>query len=104
MVKEHYNQTWVNLLGACAVTFGNHIFYDIDKPYVRQTIRKHEMKHVEQYSKYGVVGFLMIYLMWYVIGRLKGKDHWGAYKDIPFEIEARAAEKGNYGSTNKISN
>lgn len=94
MVKEHYKQTWVNLFGASAMTFGNHIYYDIDKPYVEQRIRKHEMRHVEQYKKYSIIGFLIIYFMWYTIGRLKGKDHWGAYNDIPFEVEAREAEKG----------
>jgi hypothetical protein len=89
---EHYNQLWVNSIGACAVTIGSHIYYDADKPYVSNRIRKHEMKHVEQYRKYGVVGFLMLYLMWYLIGRSKGLDHWKAYALIPFELEAKKAE------------
>lgn len=95
MIKEHYKQLWVNLFGASAMTFGSHIFYDIDKPYVSERIRRHEEKHVEQYIKYTIPGFLIVYLTWYIIGRLQGKSHWESYKAIPFEVEARKAEWEN---------
>jgi len=90
---EHYKQLWVDKLGACAVTIGSHIFYDLDKPYVEERIRKHERKHVEQYKKYGLLGFLMVYFFWYILGRLNGKNHWQAYYANPLEIEAKKAEK-----------
>lgn len=94
-VKEIFNHWLPPLLGAEAVTVGNTIYYRKQKSasYPYQWLRNHEMVHVEQYKKYGVYGFLFMYLIYYLVGRLKGKDHWSAYKDIPFEIEARKAEK-----------
>lgn len=91
-VHEHYKQLWVNKFGACAITVGSHIFYDIDKPFVDKRIRKHEMVHIEQYKKYGLIGFLVIYLYQYLLGRLQGKSHFEAYEAIPFEVEARKGE------------
>jgi hypothetical protein len=91
-VKEYYEHWLPPILGAYAVTIGNSIYYQMQKHAIWTKLRKHEMKHVEQYNKYTVVGFLIIYLFWYVVGRLKGKDHHQAYLDIPFEIEARKAE------------
>ena len=44
---------------------------------------KHEMKHVEQWWRYGVVGFPFIYL--YYLKKY-------GYMDHPLEIEAREAE------------
>lgn len=91
-VKEKYSHWFPPLVGAAAVTFGNTILYKYRKEEVQDWMRKHEMKHVEQYNKYTVAGFLIIYLFWYAIGRANGKDHWGAYLAIPFEIEAVKAE------------
>lgn len=93
MIKEHYNQKWVEYLGAGAVTFGNHIFYVQQQERVRPYLRNHEMKHVEQYEKYGLIGFLVVYLYWYLVGRFNGLSHWEAYEKIPFEVEAREAER-----------
>lgn len=93
-MKEHFNQAWVRLVGACAVTLGSHVFYDFTNGDLPQRIRAHERKHVEQYAKYGVVRFLLRYLFWYLKGRLGGLTHWGAYDKVPFEIEAVKAERG----------
>ena len=86
MVKEHYNHWLPKLLNAEGVTLGSHIFYyDDDVSYRTFT---HEMVHVEQYRKYGVPLFLLIYVIHYVIGRLKGLSHDEAYRNICFEKEA----------------
>jgi hypothetical protein len=45
---------------------------------------KHELAHIEQYKKHGVVKFLALYL-WYSI-------KYGYYNN-PFEVEAREKEK-----------
>lgn len=44
---------------------------------------RHELKHVEQYQRFGLFGFLLRYLWWSII---KG------YTNNPLEVEARAAE------------
>ena len=93
MVKEHYNQKWVLRLGATAVTIGQHIFYEHGPDDIGFRLRRHELAHTRQYEKYGLIGFLVVYLYWYLVGRLKGLSHWEAYEKIPFEVEAREAER-----------
>jgi hypothetical protein len=44
--------------------------------------------HVRQWRRHGVIGFPIRYVGSYVLGRLRGKGHRGAYLRIPLEIEA----------------
>ena len=41
-----------------------------------------------QWSDFGVVGFLRRYLGAYLRSRVHGYSHKGAYRRIPFEVEA----------------
>jgi hypothetical protein len=50
---------------------------------------RHEQIHVAQFREHGVLLFLWVYVRWYVHFRLRGYSHIGAYRRIPFEIEAR---------------
>ena len=50
----------------------------------------HELVHVHQWSRLGVVRFLWRYVAGYVKGRAAGLSHQDAYRAIPIEIEARA--------------
>ena len=45
---------------------------------------KHEMAHIEQYKRYGLIRFLVLYL-WY-------SARYGYYNN-PLEVEARSKEK-----------
>ena len=49
---------------------------------------RHELVHVEQWRRHGVIGFLRRYLVSYAGWRLRGHAHWDAYRRIPLEIEA----------------
>jgi hypothetical protein len=49
---------------------------------------RHELVHIRQWKRYGIVGFLVRYLGPYAFWRLARKGHRGAYLRIPFEIEA----------------
>jgi hypothetical protein len=49
----------------------------------------HELVHVEQWRRRGIVGFLRGYLGAYLRARRAGLGHWDAYRAIPFEAEAR---------------
>ncbi len=51
-------------------------------------LRQHELVHVAQWRRYGVIGFTVRYLASYVAGRLRGYPHRAAYRRIPLEIEA----------------
>src|SRR3954465_14272753 len=49
----------------------------------------HELVHVEQWRRLGVVRFLRAYVGAYLRGRRGGLGHWDAYRAIPCEAEAR---------------
>lgn len=73
--------------GSHAITLGRLIIVrkgHEDSPY----LIRHELVHVRQWRRYGVLGFLTRYLGTYAKGRLRGYAHRNAYKRIPFEIEA----------------
>lgn len=53
----------------------------------------HELEHVRQYREEGMIPFLYTYLREYMINRANGMDPLEAYRSIPFEEQARAAEK-----------
>ncbi|MBI2706488.1 MAG: hypothetical protein HYX32_14540 [Actinobacteria bacterium] len=75
------------LPGASATTLGSLILvrsgYESDDHLIR-----HEREHVRQWRQFGAAGFLLRYLAPYARWRLLGYGHWGAYRRIPFEIEA----------------
>lgn len=51
-------------------------------------LMRHEAVHVRQWHRYGLIGFAARYVGAYAKWRLYRKGHWGAYRRIPFEIEA----------------
>jgi hypothetical protein len=57
---------------------------------------RHETEHVQQWHRYGFAGFLMRYVGSYLVWRLRRKGHWGAYRRIPFEIEADWVARRNF--------
>ena len=54
----------------------------------RVELLRHEAVHVEQWRRYGVVGFLRRYVGDYLRLRWRGYGHRAAYLRIPFEVEA----------------
>lgn len=49
---------------------------------------RHELVHVRQWRRHGVMGFLVRYLGAYLQARLRGDTHRIAYLRIPLEVEA----------------
>lgn len=88
------------LPGAAATTFGPLILVREGREDDDHLIR-HELEHVRQWREHGAIGFLVRYLGPYLAWRLAGYPHWGAYRRIPFEIEAewraRQALRGEPG-------
>jgi hypothetical protein len=73
--------------GSDGITLGRFISVRSDaaaSPY----LLRHELVHVRQWKRYGVIGFGVRYLGDYVRGRMRGRNHWAAYRRIRFEIEA----------------
>ncbi|HLF43735.1 MAG TPA: DUF4157 domain-containing protein [Acidimicrobiia bacterium] len=84
-------KTWGK--GIQAMTLGNTVY--IDPAALGGPSRKlgllviHELVHVRQWRKRGVVPFLGSYLGDYFRGRRRKLGHRGAYRDIAVEVEAR---------------
>lgn len=53
-----------------------------------ERLLRHELVHVRQWRRHGVLGFGARYLGHYLLWRLRRKGHHGAYLRIPMEIEA----------------
>ena len=72
--------------GADGITLGSLVIVRSGKatPY----LLRHELVHVRQWRRYGVLGFGARYVGSYLRWRLRGKSHRGAYLRIPLEIEA----------------
>lgn len=64
-----------------------------------QHLLRHELEHVRQWRRLGVLRFLIRYVGAYVRWRLRGYDHWGAYRRIPLEVEAEWAARTDTSST-----
>ena len=73
--------------GAAAITLGPLISVRRAHAESRYLLH-HELVHVRQWRRYGVLGFGTRYLGAYAVWRLRRKGHHGAYLRIPFEIEA----------------
>ncbi|MGE3620895.1 MAG: DUF4157 domain-containing protein [Acidimicrobiia bacterium] len=73
--------------GADAITLGRYILVRPGSA-ASPRLLAHERVHVEQWRRWGVVGFLARYLGAYARWRLRGYPHRAAYRRIPFEVEA----------------
>jgi len=70
------------------------ILFKDSKDKISERLMKHELTHQLQVIKYGTIRFYIIYLTDYIKGLIKYKNHWEAYENIRFEIEAQEAEVG----------
>lgn len=93
-------QTWGK--GIRAMTLGNTVYID---PTVLSGPKRplgllviHELVHVRQWRKRGVIPFLGSYLSDYLKGRRQKLGHRGAYRQIGLEMEARAIASRFAGS------
>lgn len=60
---------------------------------VLSRLLRHEFTHVEQIERHGLLGFYWRYCAEYVRNRRCGMPASAAYRNIPFEMEAYAAEE-----------
>ena len=68
-----------------AITLGPFVF---SRGEISERTRNHESIHWEQYKECLIVGFLFLYLFFWLRNLLNGYDGKGAYYNIPFEREA----------------
>src|SRR5262245_34133838 len=80
-------------LGAVvALTLGRRIWISPEAG-DREAVIRHEMVHVRQMAEHGIFSFLWKYGVHYMRNRRRGMGHHEAYLQIPFEVEALAAER-----------
>ena len=73
--------------GASAITIGPVISVRTRAAHNGRLLR-HELVHVDQWRRYGVIDFVVRYLGSYLRWRVRGHPHWAAYRRIPLEVEA----------------
>ncbi len=75
------------------ITIGRRIYItgEVTQEQLERFLR-HELVHVRQIGRYGLVGFYTRYVVEYVRLRRRGLSAGDAYRNISFEIEALAAE------------
>ena len=59
-----------------------------------ERVLRHELVHVEQVTRLGIIAFYASYIRQYVANRLDGMAPGKAYRNISFEVEAYDAEEG----------
>ncbi len=72
--------------GADGITIGSTVI--VRRGRVTPYLLRHELVHVRQWKRHGVLGFGVRYVGAYAVGRVRRKGHTGAYLRIPLEIEA----------------
>lgn len=73
--------------GAAATTLGSLVLIR-RRAAANERLLRHELEHVAQWRRHGLIGFTVRYLGPYLRWRLRSYPHWAAYRRIPFEIEA----------------
>lgn len=86
-VVWHFTNHWLpRKLGVTAITLGHNVLW---RDVVRRASYWHELQHVAQYERVGLLRFWCRYLWEYARNRGYGDDHEEAYRSISFEADAR---------------
>ncbi len=91
--KVKYNHWLPSLLRAYGTVVNNTIYYALEEESVPDHIHIHELVHVAQYKRDGVVKFLIIYFTEYIQNYFIYKDWYQAYINIRYEKEAMEIEQ-----------
>jgi hypothetical protein len=80
--------------GVLAITLGRRVYIaaNVAEGEVEQLVR-HELVHVGQIARLGILRFYWRYVFEYITLRRRGFSSADAYQRISFEVEAFAAEK-----------
>ena len=81
-----------------AITLYPFIFFASSEEKISKGLFSHELQHVLQIQQLGWFRFYFSYLKFYFHFRRRGLNHRDAYLQIPFEIEARMAEREKLSS------
>ena len=85
-IREVYDSPICKVLNVGGIVLWPFILYYDKSPALE--VRYHELTHLLQIKRHGVLGFYFLYLLDYLKLRLTGKTHSGAYYALKFEQEA----------------
>lgn len=89
-IRWRYNSRLATRLKVNAIVLYPFVF--VKHPTASPQLTAHELEHVSQMRREGVLKFYSKYLWFYAQGLLRYRDSYLAYWNIPYEVEARAAE------------
>ena len=75
------------------VTIGNQLFFKYEVEYVTKVTLVHEYIHIQQYKKFSIPGFLLIYLFNWIYNMIIYRNFTEAYKNLFFEREAYSLQE-----------
>ncbi len=73
---------------ASAITLYPFVFVVSEKCLEDKILINHEKIHLQQQKKFLVIPFYLLYAGMYIFNLLKYRNHYKAYRNIPFEKEA----------------
>lgn len=80
--------------GVVGITLGRRIYLAADvAPERLERFLRHELAHVQQVNRLGLIRFYWRYAREYLANRRRGMPPAAAYRNISFEVEALAAEE-----------
>ncbi len=88
-----YNSKLAQIFKVNGITLWPLIFISCKKEDCPEWLLKHEQVHIKQQLEWLIIPFYIVYLWDYFKGRVDGLTHWGAYRNIRFEIEAYKGDK-----------
>lgn len=83
-----YNSKLAKLLKVSGITLFPFIFISLSKEDTPAKLIRHEKIHIKQQIRWFIIPFYVVYIYDYIYGRINGLTHWGAYRNIRFELEA----------------
>lgn len=87
-MKFVFNSKIPQRIGTGGITLYPFVYIAKTKEECPQHLIDHEMVHIQQIEKIGVIRFYSSYVWQYLKGRLSGKNHYDTYRSISFEVEA----------------
>jgi len=76
-----------------AITLGPFVF--CRDAFISDRLKKHEATHWRQQVELLIVGFFVLYILFWLWNLCRGESGLDAYRKIPFEVEARRSETVN---------
>jgi hypothetical protein len=78
-----------------AICLGRTVYFKLAEEEIAPELLRHEMAHQAQITRDGLVRFYVTYLADYARNLVRYRNHWEAYKQIGYEVEARGKEKSS---------